>query len=193
MTKFTNTNLRTGHTFRCQVKGGRCPAQTQNGTQCKNRVVLGRRLCHVHRKTRLGLQVKKSTIANAGRGLYTTRDIKKGDVIGRYAGQLISTTMLNDRYGAGKKDNAPYALAASRSAHSSGHKIVDSACLRGIMSMANSKKTRSQSNARFSDQIRKDGTVNVRATKNIHAGNEIFIFYGSGFMKTHKNSKHTTY
>ena len=140
MTKFTNQNLRTGRTFRCQVKGGRCPANNQNGQQCKNHVVLGRQLCHVHRKSKLGLKVQKSTIANAGRGLYTTRAIKKGDVVGRYAGQLISASMLNERYGAGKKANAPYALAASRTAHSSGHKIVDSACLRGIMSMANSKK-----------------------------------------------------
>ena len=193
MTKFTNQNLRTGRTFRCQVKGGRCPANNQNGQQCKNHVVLGRQLCHVHRKTKLGLQVKKSTIPRSGRGLHTTRDIKKGDFIGRYAGQLISTAMLNERYGAGKKANAPYALAVSQTSHSSDHKIVDSACLRGIMSMANSKKKRSLSNARFSDHIRKDGTVNVRATKNIQAGSEIFIFYGAGFMKTHTNSKHTTY
>ena len=36
------------------------------------------------------LKVKKSTIPNSGKGLFTLNDLKKGDIVCEYEGELIT-------------------------------------------------------------------------------------------------------
>jgi hypothetical protein len=60
------------------------------------------------------------------------------------------------------------------------------------MSIANSGRQRKGNNAKFSQQMKPNGTINVRATKTIKAGDEILIWYGKDYWKTAKWSKHKT-
>ena len=185
--RFKNKNLRTGLDFQCQLECNRCTATTSKGTRCKNRVCIGVPTCHAHRKD-AGLKVKRSTIPNAGKGLFATKQFKKGKPIGAYAGENISVAENNRRYGADDLDNAPYSL----SARNMPGRILDSACSRSLMSLANSKRERKRNNAKFSQHMKGDGTINVISTKRIKDGDEIFIDYGKGYWKGAQWSLHAT-
>ena len=185
--RFKNTNIRKGIEFECQLDCNRCTATTAKGTQCKNRVCIGVPTCHAHRKD-IGLKVKKSTIPNAGKGLFATKKFKKKKTIGSYAGENISVAENNRRYGGGERDNAPYAL----SARNAPGRILDSACSRSLLSLANSKRQRKRNNAKFSSHMKGDGTINVISTKRIKEGDEIFIDYGKGYWKGAQWSLHAT-
>ena len=185
--RFQHTNLRTGIDFECQLQCGRCTGTTARGTRCRNRVCIGVPTCHQHRKA-LGLKVKQSTIPNAGKGLFATKDFKKNKVISSYGGNIISKAELDRRYGGGNNDNAPYSL----SARNAPNRILDSACRRSLMSLANSKRQTNRNNAKFSERLKGDGTINVRTTKRVRVGDEIFIDYGKGYWKGTQWSRHTT-
>ncbi len=201
--KFKNRNItvpRPGHAatrkvFTCDLKCTRCTAKSASGRQCKNRVCIGVSVCHAHRKKTAQLVVKQSTIPNAGKGLFAFGPadkviFKKNAVIGKYSGELISREQYQQRYGA--DGMGPYTLETRRSEHASGMIFVDSACKRGLMSMANGLKNRSQSNAKFSSVLKADGTVTVRATKNIKGGQEIKLYYGPGYFKEMKQNTNST-
>ena len=186
--KFKHTNLRTGQKFSCAIQCGQCTARKPDGRQCRNRVCIGRKLCWIHRKKKLGLAVKTSRIPNSGKGLFAARLFKKNEVIGRYAGEVLTAAEHNRRYGSSDNDHGPYSVQA----RNSGGRIVDASCRRGIMSMANGTRTRSQANARFVDNLRPDNTIVVKATKRIPAGAEILVHYGKDYFKTANVSEHTT-
>jgi hypothetical protein len=185
--RFEHTNTRTNLKFDCKLNCTRCTATTSKGTRCKRRVCVGVAVCHSHRKS-LGVKVKQSNIANAGKGLFATKTFKKNAVIGSYSGENVSQAEINRRYGNSKRDNAPYALGASNA----NGRVLDSACSRSIMSIANSGRQRSRNNAKFSHKMKQDGTINVRATKKIEAGDEIMIWYGKDYWKSAKYSRHKT-
>lgn len=170
------------HNFSCQLQCNRCTANNKSGSRCKNRVCIGTTVCHAHRK-QLGLRVKKSTIPDAGKGLFATRKFKKNEIIGQYGGEVISGAEVTDRYSAG---TAPYTLKIGA------NRYVDSACKRTLMSTANSKKVRSHNNAKFSTVPTANNNINVRATKTIQPGSEIYVFYGDGYWNTVADTNHTT-
>ena len=186
--KFRHENTRTGDTFSCKMKCGACNAATVSGSKCRNRVCIGRKYCHIHRRKKLGLVVRQSTIQGAGKGLFVTREFKKGSTIGRYAGELLSTEEHNRRYGGSDQDHAPYSLRTSNG----GDRVVSAECKRGVMSMANGTKRKSRANARFVDNLRSDGTIRIEATRKIRPGTEVLIHYGRDYFATAGNSKHTT-
>ena len=187
--KFKSTNVRTGEQFSCRLKCARCVGRTRAGDRCKNKVCIGKEYCHIHRKTKRGLVVKQSKIKNAGKGLFAVRTFKKGEVIGYYRGELLSTAEHNRRYGSTDDDHAPYSLQASNSKG----RIVDASCSRHLMSMANGSRRRSNANARFVDYMRpSDGAVKVQATKTIKKNEEIIIHYGRDYFDTASNAKHST-
>ena len=84
--KFKSQNTKTGTQFQCNIQCGRCVAINKNGTRCKRRVCMGRKVCHTHRKSGVGLEVKNSNIPNAGKVLFAAREFIKDSVIGVYAG-----------------------------------------------------------------------------------------------------------
>ena len=186
--KFRHENTRTGRTFQCQVQCGQCSANKADGSRCRNRVCIGRKMCWQHRKQKLGLTVKKSTIANAGKGLFATKLFRRDDTIGRYAGELISNAEHNRRYGGTDDDHGPYSVQTRNSQG----RIVDASCRRGLMSMANGTRRKSQANARFVDNLRPDGTIKVKATRAIRPGTEILIHYGRDYFATAGVSEHST-
>ena len=187
MVKFKNTNTNTGRTFECTLTCTQCTARTATGSRCRRRVCIGTKNCFTHRRRDEGLMVKRSNIAKAGKGLFATKTFRKNDKIGSYRGEVISRAQLNNRYGQGEDANAPYALSARNS-----QRLLDAGCERGLLSIANSGRTRAQCNARYSEQMKQDRTINVFATKRINAGDEILIWYGPGYWASAGNSRHTT-
>jgi hypothetical protein len=137
MVKFKNTNTTTGRTFECQLTCTQCTARTATGSRCRRPVCIGTKTCFTHRKRDEGLQVKRSNIANAGKGLFATKVIRKKDKIGSYRGEVISKAQLNNRYSQGQNANAPYNLSARNT-----QRILDAGCERGLLSIANSGRTR---------------------------------------------------
>ena len=119
----------------------------------------------------------KSDIPDAGKGLFATKAFQTNKVIGAYAGENVSQATINSRYGNSKRDNAPYALSANNLQG----RVLDAACRRSLMSVANSGRNRTQSNAKYSSVMKQDGTINVRATKRIKEGDEIPIWYGKDY------------
>jgi hypothetical protein len=186
--RFRHEDLNTDATFDCRMQCGQCNARTLIGRRCRNNVCIGRTYCHVHRRKKMGLAVRQSTIQGAGKGLFATRVFKKGSTIGTYAGELLSTQEHNRRYGESDQDHAPYSLRTSNSAG----RVVSAECLRGIMSITNGTRYIREANARFVDRLRPDGTVHVEATRRIGPDTEVLVHYGRGYFDTAGNSKHTT-
>jgi hypothetical protein len=151
-------------------------------------VCIGRPLCHLHRRV-LGLRIGKSRIAELPlghniKGLFSTRPFAFREQIGLYTGQLITKRESKKRYGGHKEDIAPYSIGGK------GGQIIDSACDRSIMALANAGKTLTQCNASF-------GILNVNGTpvyarKGIGYDEEILIFYGDPYWKAH-DAGHTTH
>lgn len=175
--KFKLNNMRDPErplNYECVLECLPCGAPTKSGGTCRNSVCIGRNLCHLHRKVRYGLKVKKSGIRRTNmKGLWTTRAFKKNDPIGMYLGQVINHQELVRRYGPHEDDYAPYTISEGKK------KNVDSACLRGLMSMANSA-------AKLGDCNAKIGRYNgirtpIEASRPIPANREIILYYGKNY------------
>ncbi|MGL5934605.1 MAG: SET domain-containing protein [Cetobacterium sp.] len=123
----------------------------------------------------------RSTIANAGKGLFSTNGFKSKEWICPYVGEPISGDCLNRRYPGDM--TAPYVVQ-----NNAGYK--DSACRRGIGAMANAKfnangtsKHKRFHNAELITRPRQG--IWLRSTKNIAPGGEIFVWYGNEYILTH--------
>ncbi|MFT3902341.1 MAG: SET domain-containing protein [Niabella sp.] len=127
------------------------------------------------------LKVKTSLIPNAGKGLFTTVDIPKGSLIVAYEGRRCAWKEVEDDF-----DN-PYiyhiddenVIDASKDLRSFGRYANDAAGLTRVKGLGN--------NAEYYEE---GLTVFIRAKKDIPAGSEIFVSYGSGYWKqTRENIK----
>ena len=82
--------------FNCKLTCDRCQHIKASGGRCRNRVCFGTPLCWIHTKIVYGVQVRDSTLADAGKGLFATRDFEQGEwIIPPYVGELINETCLN--------------------------------------------------------------------------------------------------
>jgi len=158
-----------------QLESSQCIRIKDDGHQCRNRVVIGGNLCHVHRKSVLHLTIKPSTIAEAGDGLFCFKPkaksnivFKKGDKICDYNGEIINGEVLYERYGDGNSD---YAMELF-------HQLYEDASVkRGLGSLANWKKN--HANAKLS--IKRNNRAQLLATKNIRHDDEIFLAYSRSY------------
>jgi SET domain-containing protein len=121
------------------------------------------------------LEVKDSLIADAGKGLFATIDIKKGDYIDEYKGEILTEKELEDR------DDHRYVFQLSR------NHLIDAikpdSCM--VRYMNDPIHSEFKANAKFfGDRHRK--RVIVRAIKNISKGEEILAPYGRTYWKTKK-------
>ena len=170
--------------FKCNLHCHRCEATNKNGSRCKKNTCKMLPTCHIHSKSLYGVEVKTSTIPRGGLGLFACKEFKNEDIIAPYTGELLTKRQLDDRYGRENKDGdyAPYAVKMSE------NKYMDCACERGIASYANANP--SHNNSRFSVSNTAN-TVNLKATKRIRAGQEIFVSYGKNYFKPN-NAPHST-
>ena len=182
--RFKSTNLTTGRTFSCKMKKVACGAKTKTGHSCRNKVVIGLKRCHLHRS----VKIAQSTIPRAGKGVFAKRDYRKGERIGYYRGDVLSTSQHNRRYGSAQRDHAPYSLQGSKT------KIIDASCTRSTMSMINGTRLKKDANAVFRGRMQsKDtGKMPVRAIRPIKKGDEVFVHYGAAYFRTAENARHST-
>jgi len=123
------------------------------------------------------LLVKKSTLPNAGKGLFVKRDVKKGERIVEYIGEIITEKELDAR---AEKDIYGYAFFINKKKCIDAYYTPDE-----LARYANDAKglTRIKgvtNNAEY--EIWKQRGW-IRATKDIKAGSEIFVSYGAEYWK----------
>jgi len=126
------------------------------------------------------LEVKPSGIPNAGMGLFTNADIKKGEKIIEYKG-LITTWEGADHQDGDNEFvfyvNEDHVIDASKDDTSLGRYANDAKGLRRIKGFKNNSEF-------MEDGLR----VFIVANKNIKAGEEIFTDYGPDYWKTVKEN-----
>lgn len=166
--------------FQCPLLCDQCTFITESG-RCKRRVCFGWPDCWQHTIIEYGVKTRPSTIKGAGKGLFATRPFYKGEWICPYHGQITPKQCLDTLYPGDTL--APYAVEVDGSGV-----FVDSACTRGIGSMANGLFLGGVSNhrARHNAELQRDfdhsDNVWLIATKNIAAGQEIFVWYGETYQ-----------
>ena len=147
----------------------RCTADTKAGGWCKAHTRYGC-LCWVHRAQLNGTQIKDSTIAGAGKGLFARWDFNKGDAIVRYTGDIVQTADgANDGGWQGSsyvlEVTDSWAIDAARTNTADGRMINDTVT------------TNKRANVKFAFDARRK-VVTIRALRAIKAGEELFISYG---------------
>ena len=152
----------------------RCQASKPDGTQCKNRTVIGAAICWVHLLRKHNLAIRDSQY---GKGLYAVDTkvnaqlqpkpivFKKGAKVIEYLGEEVKAAVLEDRYGS---KTAPYAMAKHKGLY------VDAALLRGVGSLANHSP---KPNCRAG--LTNRNTITITAYKNIRHGEEVTLNYNN--------------
>lgn len=185
------TNQNTNQSWSCPIHCARCEFTRPNGVQCKNKVCFGSPLCWIHNAKKWNVRAKKSTIANAGKGLFTTKRFSAGEWICPMTGENLPIQCVHLRYPG--EMTAPYAEVFD-----SGTRAVDCACSRGIGSLANARfnpngtvRGVSSHNATTSVRPVGDGHPGIwlKARTVIQPGREIFLWYGNDYRL---ENTHTT-
>lgn len=165
--------------FQCILKKQKCQL-------CKKQVSIGLPFCSIHLQSALWLKSKKSTIPNAGNGIFAwnpdmgKRDeplFNKGDHVWDYEGEIVSRKEEYERYGA---NTAPYSVDLGYGSS------IDGSCYRGLINLINHDRNRKNVEMNLYD-----GGVEVRATKKIYHGDELFVDYGKAYRFTDK-TQHST-
>lgn len=120
------------------------------------------------------LQVKASTLPNAGKGLFIKTDVEKGAVITEYIGKRKTWAQVENDVDNGyiyyiDDDNV---IDAAENKKTFGRYANDAAGF--------SKLSGTKNNAMYYES---DGKVYIKATKKITAGSEIFVAYGKDYWK----------
>jgi SET domain-containing protein len=123
------------------------------------------------------LVVKKSTLPNAGKGLFITRDVKKGERICEYLGEVITEKELDER---AENDIYGYAFYISKK------KCIDAYYVpEALARFANDAKGLTRVKGitnNCSYEVWKNRGWIV-AEKNIKAGSELLVSYGNEYWK----------
>ena len=129
------------------------------------------------------LYLKKSHLPGAGKGLFTKKDIPKGTVIVEYKGRI--TTWEDIKHEDGKNGYLYYV--------NSKHVINAKPYVKTFGRYANDAKGRVRVKGlrNNSEYIEKNKRCFIRATKNIHAGDEIFVGYGKEYWDMMKELSST--
>jgi SET domain-containing protein len=123
------------------------------------------------------LVVKKSSLPDAGKGLFTKRDIKKGERFIEYLGEVVTEAELDRR---AEKDIFGYAFYISKK------KCIDAfytpnELARYANDARGLNKIKGVNNNACYVVYRNSGWI--KAEKNIKAGEEIFVSYGAEYWR----------
>jgi hypothetical protein len=128
------------------------------------------------------LSVKESTLPNCGKGFFTSVDIKKGMLIVEYKGEKIT-------WAEGLKRNENHEFQSPYLFYISAKNCIDAEyTLDSLARYANDAKGHTKvkglnNNAEYAIIKR---IPYIEATKNIKAGEEIFVSYGDDYWKAMK-------
>ena len=171
---FVYTSANKTSNVRCNLDVKQCTALNKTTRErCGRMTAKQLPYCTQHSHLQLGVEIKKSTIPNAGFGLFALKDFKRKEEIVSYPGRKINAYQVKQMYGNERNDLAPYTVKTSRNS------FVDSACARGIGSFSNNKPHQNNSElvSRTADK------VTLKATKKIKKKSEIFTAYGPTYFK----------
>ena len=132
---FSYSNKADDIEFKCNLVCQRCDAVKKDGTPCSRNTCKYLPYCHTHMKALCGLIVKKSSIKNAGDGLYAVRSFSAGDVISVYYGEKLTPLQNDERYG-GENAVGPYGVTADKAIDDK-LRIIDGPCYRSAAVYAN--------------------------------------------------------
>src|SRR4051812_10927776 len=128
------------------------------------------------------LYVKKSQLPKAGKGLWTTNEIKKGEIVCEYEGEKLTWKECLKRNENQKGKGAYYFYINSKNCIDAqytldclGRYANDAAGFVRVAGIRNNSKY---------DIIK--GKPYIVATRNIHAGSEIFVSYGKEYWEAMK-------
>jgi hypothetical protein len=161
-------------TFSCRLESEQCTSNSRTGNRCRNRTVIGVNTCWRHLLSEKQVRIKDSQY---GKGLFAMNNRKEDNAvifranatIVKYNGEIVNQAELDRRYG---DATAPYG------AQRQGEDVYeDGACKRGVGTLVN-HATGNNTNARFS--YARNGSLQIKATKNIRNNREIFINYNQG-------------
>nr|WPF46678.1 MAG: hypothetical protein [Lake Baikal virophage 9] len=170
----------------------RCIAIDENNRRCRKYVSIGRPYCSIHRVSEMKLDIRPSTIKQAGNGLFAcdpTKSknaiiFKKGKPICEYIGDRISFAKNDKRYD-DQSVKPPIIYTAPYSINADNKYQLDSSLNRGIASLSN-EKSEEKSNAQLQDypfppEKGVQAKVYLEAIKNIRNNQEIFCWYGNDY------------
>lgn len=136
----------------------------------------------------MALLVKKSQLPGAGMGLFTTKDIKKGRKIIEYRGEIIDWKEYSKRV---KEDKDGYLVYISRKKCIDAYNTPQYKARYANDAEGLIKSKKFKNNAEY--QIIND-KVYIVATRDIRAGEEIFVRYSKEYWEAVKyNIKHKLY
>jgi hypothetical protein len=166
--------------YDCIVDCKQCEATAKNGNRCKIKTCFSLPFCHIHLPKEYGVKVKQSTIPQAGKGLFATKEFKVNELICPLWGNEKSIQQHDQEYG--NNNTAPYSVQLNRNT------IIDGSCKRYVGHNANTKlnadgsSSLQRSNAKISINRRSTYKINLKATKTIKEGDEIFVYYGNEYQ-----------
>lgn len=159
------------------VSSHQCRATVSNGSRrCKRMTKARHPYCYSHTDSKLGVQVKKSTIEEAGQGLFAARDFPADKQLLEYTGKRTKRKPQNSDYVFEVKNTggAVRYIDGADPSRSSVARYVNS-CRRG---------QKCRNNAVFrTKRVEGKGKVVLRSLRKIKKGREIFASYGREYWK----------
>ena len=157
----------------------RCHFMIDNHHRCKRNTIIYSYFCWQHTIKYEHLKLEPSLIAGAGKGLFTTAPLKKGDVI-RYSGQMLTKAQFEQRY---PLDNADYVIQLGANRFLDGRSTQNQ-----LYSNPPGKKptlgrwVNSNAHSHYSRNVKiTHNSGNMKLTKNVPAGRELFTSYGNQY------------
>jgi len=119
------------------------------------------------------LYVAKSTLQDAGKGLFTKKIIKKGSLICYFTGELINEAQATKK---SDGERGRYFIQLSSG------KILDTYHSRSLARWANDARNKAKNNGKIYSTENGAGAY-IWSTKDIAHGDEIFVDYGVQYWK----------
>ena len=170
---------------------------------CKKSIAIWSKMCDSCLRENRGIEVKTSTLSDAGVGLFVTRDFKAGECIGFYTGQpLIKASLPESRFDPPNfllDLNSCDTLDANKNIfdpvryinHSDDQEAnvtdiaeaVDRSDLKGVTNLPDLEWWRQDVNGNITNKVEWIAKTDIRQ------GSELFIDYGSGYWDHKKKKK----
>jgi len=148
----------------------RCIAIKKNGQRCKNMTCKWSPMCWAHRQ----VNVQESTIDNAGEGGFARIDLKKGTIVGRYT---VGTIKLH-------ADQLPPMNDRSHIWQKNVNTFFDAERTNSVAGKYNSCTSQDAKLIGCKNNAKYTSVGNVKLTKNVKKGAEIFVPYGRDYWRT---------